>query len=352
MYSVEYLPRLNQLSIEIENVTSETITGLKLEEGRFISISIKGLDEIRITCPILIKASSPTSIKFQKSKLLISLKVEPEANSEVGDVATNGSDMWSCGWLNKHTSKAGSKNEFQFRCSKCQNQLIDSLDFIFKDMPGDYWYELMDFWHCHKPANNQPTDKDYGILKPKNDKTIVIGSCYLLQTVNSCLELIEESSEAFYACKSCHQIIGDKFQDVIRLLKWKLSLTYTKNNQTLVSTYDPLLYAVNLFNTKIQSSALRKFAIESNRQKLCLWILNTDIDVTINGQILFKCMKVWWYSVHDNDTIDSSYEQTEIPYKEVVDQLLMALQNNTINSNVQIGSIVYQISYIPTSMSK
>lgn len=352
MYSVEYLPRLNQLSIEIEDVVSNAITGVRLEEERLILISVEGHDPIKVESPIAFTSATPTSIKVQKSKLLISLKVDPQLDSGLANDTENGPDKWSCGWLNKHTSKMGSKNKFQFRCSNCQNQLIDSFSFVFKDMPGDYWYELMDFWHCHKPENNQPSDKDYGILKPKDDKTIIIGSFYLLQTVNLSLQLVEESEEAIYICKICHQVIGDRFQNVIRLLKWKLNLTYGKESQASISTYDPLLYAVNLFITKIQSLALRKFVIDINEKRVFLWILNIDIDVTIDGRILPKCLKVLWFFNKDDEKIGNDYEKTEILYKEVADNLLAALQNNTINSTVEIGSINYLVSYIPTLMTR
>ncbi|KAI5958179.1 hypothetical protein KGF57_002534 [Candida theae] len=356
MYSVEYLPRLNQLSIEIVGNKLDAVTGIKVEEGKDISISIKSLDDpVKVRCPIVITTATPTSIKLQGTKLLICLKVDPQAAWQITSQAAgeeSGPDKWSCGWLNKRTSKTGSKNEFQFTCSKCQSPLVDSLRHVFKDMPGDYWYELMDFWHCHKPDNNQPTDKDYGILTPKDDKTIVIGSFYLLETVNSSLQLIKENGVALYACKTCRQPIGDEFQSVIRLFKWKLNLVYIKDNQRLVSTYDPLLYAVNLFNTKMQSSAVRKFAIKVNQETLCCWIINTDIDVTIEGRILPKCLKIWWYSVAQGDKIDSSYEQTEILYQEVVDILLETLLNNTINSIVGISTINYQVSYIPSLLFK
>lgn len=90
----------------------------------------------------------------------------------------------------------------------------------------------------------------------------------MLQTVNLSLQLVEKSEEAIYICKICHQVIGDRFQNVIRLLKWKLNLAYGKESQTSISTYDPLLYAVNLFITKIQSLALRKFIIDVNEKRV------------------------------------------------------------------------------------
>ncbi|KAI5969459.1 hypothetical protein CANMA_001527 [Candida margitis] len=350
MYSVEYLPRLNQLSVEIEDAAFDAITGVGLEEeGRIITIAVKGQDPIKVKCPLAIERVSPLSLKVQNDRLLISLKTHSQMDMKVANDSCDGPDKWSCGWLNQRTSKTGSKNEFQFRCSNCQNQLIDSLEFIFKDMPGDYWYELMDFWHCHKPENKQPTDKNYGVLKPKDDKTIVIGSFYLLQIVNQSLKLKGDGDEAFYFCENCHQPVGDKFQNVIRLFKWKLSLTYTTGNGEAISTYDPLLYAVNLFVTKIQSSAVRKFVVDvEGEDNVYLWILNTDVDVTVNGRILPKCLKVWWFSGKITANAVNSYEHTEIPYKEVMDKLLAALRDNTINSSINVGSINYQVSYIPT----
>lgn len=348
-YLVEYLPRLNRLSIEIVDGAFHAVTGAKLEGDQFITISIRAKDLIKIRCPLAVKSATPTSVKTLGSNLQISLEVDPQIDTELANNVGDGPDKWSCGWLKSHTSKLGSKNEFQFRCSNCQLELIDSLDFIFKDMPGDYWYELMEFWHCHKPENNQPTDKDYGILKPKNNNTIIIGSFYLLQTINKSLQLLEsDGDEALYVCKACRQVIGDKFQNVIRLLKWKLDLKFTAGSGTLISIYNPLLYAVNLFTTKMQSLAIRKFAIEVDAKSVYLWILNTDVDVTIDGRDFRKCLKVLWFSIAKGGESYGGYEQMEIPYKEVRDKLSLALQENTIHSNVEIGSIKYLISYLPT----
>lgn len=54
----------------------------------------------------------------------------------------------------------------------------------------------------------------------------------------------------------------------------------------------------------------------------------------------------------NDENVGNGYEKTEILYKEVADNLLAALQNNTINSTVEIGSIKYQVSYIPTLMTR
>lgn len=74
--------------------------------------------------------------------------------------------------------------------------------------------------------------------------------------------------------------------------------------------------------------------------------------MTIDGRILPKCLKVLWFFNKNDENVGNGYEKTEILYKEVADNLLAALQNNTINSTVEIGSIKYQVSYIPTLMTR
>ncbi|KAK9460195.1 ubiquitin-conjugating enzyme E2-binding protein [Lipomyces oligophaga] len=67
-------------------------------------------------------------------------------------------------------------------CRTCQNHILRK-EVKFLDMPSENWYELMDYWHCHKPDDpcghhaNQPLSRD--ILKPKKEICLV-GLLYIL----------------------------------------------------------------------------------------------------------------------------------------------------------------------------
>ncbi|KAK6464023.1 HECT-like ubiquitin-conjugating enzyme-binding-domain-containing protein [Scheffersomyces coipomensis] len=126
------------------------------------------------------------------------------------------SQRWSCKDLKVKTPKSevGNYNEFTFNCSTCEYVIIDSKDFKFLDMPSEFWYELMDYWHCHKPDNHDHHEKNYnGSLKPPNDKTIVIGSNYLLVKFTDTIDSIESKKVQVHCQQHFILFLGISYWD-------------------------------------------------------------------------------------------------------------------------------------------
>ncbi|KAI5966416.1 uncharacterized protein KGF55_000725 [Candida pseudojiufengensis] len=340
-YIAEYLPRLGHLSIEITSISQENLSTIEVQGNENIILVLNHSPSIKIKSPIPVTHISLIGVKSEETKLKLTLKVHADQNPGSSEEVE---PKWSCKWLRTHTTKHHSSNVFKFICSNCSYEIINSLSYQFKDMPNEFWYEMMDYWHCHKPEDNHPTDKDYGILVPKDSKDIFIGSYYLLL----CKSDNVIAKDKLYHCKGCNNVVGEKYQNVIKLLKWKIDLEYTNEDQKVISKYDPTLFVADFFNTQLRSSASRRFKIKSNKKWIYLWIMNTGIDVTLNDQILNNCLKILYTEII-NSKDEGKYEEIESQYEEVRESFLKTLQQNTIPSKTLIGSLEYSISFIPTS---
>jgi ubiquitin-protein ligase E3 D len=46
----------------------------------------------------------------------------------------------------------------RLRCRVCNTELLtNGTPMDFKDLPSEHWAEMMDFWHCHRPHDPEPS---------------------------------------------------------------------------------------------------------------------------------------------------------------------------------------------------
>lgn len=46
-----------------------------------------------------------------------------------------------------------SDSDFSIECLNCKQKIISKDNCqVLNDMPSEFWFELMDYWHCHKPG--------------------------------------------------------------------------------------------------------------------------------------------------------------------------------------------------------
>ncbi|EMG50707.1 hypothetical protein G210_1548 [Candida maltosa Xu316] len=186
MYFTEYLPRLNSISVIIDvpgNFVLTDILKLGLVSPQTVNIQIKNEDSpISISLPIPISKLDIVGIKVANNTLAFSIKLM-DIKHETIPFTNQSIDQWSCKDLDR-TPQINHRHEFKFVCQNCSSLLIDSLNYNFKDSPSELWYEMMDFWHCHKPENHEEHKKNYkGDLKPDNN-TVIVGGYYLLERHN------------------------------------------------------------------------------------------------------------------------------------------------------------------------
>ncbi|KAH7413124.1 ubiquitin-conjugating enzyme E2-binding protein [Cadophora sp. MPI-SDFR-AT-0126] len=138
----------------------------------------------------------------------------------------------------------------EFACRNCAAIILKKGTIkVWKDLPSENWAEMMEFWHCHKPAvpaeeangsnwrghvhhYQTASSKGYGASSRfiASKSVGLIDLTTFLLTSNDCtnIEAVPSpiSDPASILCKSCHRNIGreDPQSDGIRLFKWSLTL--------------------------------------------------------------------------------------------------------------------------------
>lgn len=350
MYLAEYLPRLETISIKTDfHGSIKAITGIRIsnpsdllsKETSDLIINHTNNNEVSpiiVNLPILINDINETKIKnCHIESNVLSLDISYHNTVDIGQSFMNLLDttsipQWSIKDLIKKTPQnLQHQNEFKFICRYCDHEILNSSSFDkFLDMPSELWYEMMEFWHCHKPNDSsiENSTKSYeGELKPRLNE-VVIGNSYLLvNKENDDLKIspIDNNvNNVKVNCNICKREIGDRVADgsSLKVYKWNLKLSYHGGDTVdTVETYQLYLYIYYFILEKINSTAIRKFKIvnEGSRigdeieQTLLLWIINLDINITTNETALKNCLKIL-YKIIDYDADDKLFDDENLEY--------------------------------------
>lgn len=296
MYLSEYLPRLGQVSFYIDTPDSVgKITELKFTEN---TLYLKNSQDHILRMPDLVTSSgSPNTVSLDHQLVIksivhdeLQLVIRLNATKPViSNSAANfmnfasGTQLWSVRDLLEKTPKTSNRaNAFEFVCANCNSKVLDSTEYKFGEMPLEFWQELMDFWHCHKPheEHHNYNDKNYnGKLTPKTGY-VYIGSSYLLLKA------------AVSTCKKCSFYLGDVdvALETTKLQKWNLKLTYANN----IESFPPYLFVYHSVMDKINSAGLRKFTVTQKDLELGLriWISAVGLNICLDGECHSDTLKV------------------------------------------------------------
>lgn len=367
MYLAEEFSNLNSISISIENdqiTPSCAIKLIRTKSRGSIQVLINEYME-DVTLPIDLKEGNEIRIKNLsrgQNSLTFSIhtingtqKVDESTMLFMDGIYNSGTQRWSCKDLQQKTPKRGNKNDFKFCCIKCLSPIVDSSNIsMFYDMPSEFWSEMMEFWHCHKPdIHKNEFSKNYnGNLKPKGNDAI-IGSYYVL--VNSSTGNVKDGQ---VVCGQCNHVLGSLMENTQRLLKWNLKLSADEK----VDTYPPSLHLYNLLMNEVNLSATRKFIVSSKHndeiRNFYVWVMNIGINASFGNTIINRGIKVAYNSDPFASGIDvQNVETIDVP-PEVYDDFLTKITNNnsvlpsknryTILSSKD-SEIKYYISYIGCS---
>lgn len=325
MYIAEYLPRLGNVSIRLrfkESVKDIIKLSITCNDGitNYLVVSTK-LDTFTVKLPVKTPANDLKVTAVNLLLGLLSITVALPTKQRPDTLISEGSFMnlvdsslqkWSIKDLLRKTPKNNDNvNVFSLACKACDSLIIDSTTVNkFIDMPSELWYEMMDFWHCHKPHdhhNHSHDEKNYnGNLKPGvND--VFIGSSYLL--VNRQRGWNVNGQGSAVVCTNCSEKIGEVVEeDTWKLFKWNLKLKYGENTEIY-----PLYLVVYYFILeKINSTATRKFTISHDNDNLIIWVVNTGLSVTTETSELENCLKVLYYQSLESIIDDDNAEYLEV----------------------------------------
>lgn len=121
----------------------DTSAGLS-PDGRSLSITHGGAKVgVRLPCKVLESPALRLPFAVGVKELSLRLQVARDAtqNSE-GDEDV----PWSASRLT---------SDSRIACRVCNQSFLGVSGPIWKDLPSENWAEMMDFWHCHKPNNEE-----------------------------------------------------------------------------------------------------------------------------------------------------------------------------------------------------
>lgn len=358
MYFSEYLPRLSSISIKLNYTeTAQDLRGITIRDGKLVVTSISNTYYINI--PIQIAAPDDikiTSINASNGTLSLGLKIsktEDPQNTSFMDLIDSSLQKWSVKDLLQKTPRNSSNaNVFTFRCYNCDKDIVDSSNYNkFLDMPSELWYEMMDFWHCHKPHNHTDTKKDYnGGLKP-NSKEAIIGSSYLLILGSQAVKI----SGDIVSCENCGFHLGENTDSALKLYKWNLKLHFRSTSEIFPS----FLYLYYTILEKINSLATRKFYIKKKGSKkgIFVWVINIGLNIATENYTLLNSLKLLYDTQYEPlaGKIEDDNTEELVVSAELFDDALNRLnsinadlpENNRLAQMKEDGNLrTYRISFL------
>lgn len=316
MYIAEYLPRLNSISVKVDFPDDvSTIKGIGVTDG---DLHISGNDVVvcRLPLPVL-KEIKLTGISKKDNVLVVTVQTPPQPAKENSfmDLVDSSVHLWSVADLLAKTPQTNNVNQFKFTCG-CGTTLVDSTTSSFRDMPLELWYEMMDFWHCHKPhSHDHPDEKNYNELRPKHGE-VILGLSYMM--VGDLLT-IRKNGETL-ACAKCSKEVGSVVNGTNRIHKWQVHLEYDQRRES----YAPYLHVHQLMCEKINSAAARKFVVTSGDKRVFIWVVSVGLAVATASKTLTNCMKV----VYGDSDADDVSETLDVPASVFADLMAALTSSN------------------------
>lgn len=273
MYLAEHLPRLGQISIKLDfPETAKSISGIGIRQSNLV---IQASSTYTTPLPIhdasVLEKAKIEGANFGTEVAAVNLAVGTSGDiSDASFMSLSKSDnqRWSVKDLVRKTPQnKDNVNEFCFCCAGCGAEIINSKQKKFLDMPSEFWYEMMDFWHCHKPHehHHNENDKNFnGKLVPAAGN-VHIGSSYLL------------TADGPSKCPNCGCTLGVDENQAVRIYKWKLELKYGG----VTETYPPYAFVFYSLLDKVNSSAVRKVSIKSGKSTYNIWVSNLGLNVSV-----------------------------------------------------------------------
>lgn len=121
----------------------DTSAGLSAD-GRSLSITHGGSKVgVRLPCKVLESPALRLPFAVGTKEFSLRLQVARDASQNVqGDEDV----PWSASHLT---------SDSRITCLVCNQSFLGVSSPIWKDLPSENWAEMMDFWHCHKPNNEE-----------------------------------------------------------------------------------------------------------------------------------------------------------------------------------------------------
>lgn len=237
---------------------------------------------------------------------------------------------------------------FRILCLTCRTDIINEQNcFKINEMPSEFWMELMDYWHCHKPHDVSKENEysvRYNSLKPLTGE-ILLGSAFFLAQQDTFAGRVK-TENGFLQCAKCSASLGEETQDhLFKIYKWQVLLRKSNKEEDIFPPEQDVVFT--LLNL-IKGYSTRYVLLESETSKLFVWLFAIGIDVTLpDNRVLTNCIKVLYCDeISEKETRGSNIEQVKVkpvPMRHFV-QMLEQIHESLPSSVKQFDS--WRVSYI------
>lgn len=290
-FLVEHLPRIGATSVVLEGVcrpkfslcAGQTLE-VKDEAGRLVRISLP--TEIVTEEPLRIDEKGPNWYSLRLKSRPQNLAAYQTASKARNIIMSLPEGKWS----KKELLGCGS---FSVRCLGCQFDIIDERNCNkLNELPSEFWQELMDYWHCHKP--HQPSQEiwysaRYNSLQPAVGEVVIGGSFFLAQPDTFAGRT--KAADGLVQCARCSATIGDETKDKLyKIRKWQVFLSTGEHEKDLFPPEQDVVFT--LLNL-LKGYSTRYVLLSSKESQLVIWIFAIGLDVTLsNHKVLKNCIKI------------------------------------------------------------
>ncbi|AET39924.1 putative polyadenylation protein Ecym_5147 [Eremothecium cymbalariae DBVPG len=311
-FFAEHLPRIGIVLIVVVDITGElVIQGI---QSKILKLK-DSIDTVSIILPCEVEFGTDTNITYQNGQATIraherkvNLKSHLDRTSNFM-VAFSSNFKWS---------KLDLQEPFKFLCYCCNSTLLSRSDCKkIRDMPTEFWTELMDYWHCHKPDDNSKESKNYrdkyNILVPSIAE-LLVGDSFLILNRDWLSERFLITPEG-PTCQKCSTLLGElPNEKVIKLYKWNLILIKSNGIKERYGMEQSVIASLmNLIN----SNASRVIILScGNNSKTVLWVFSIGLNVTLSDNTEIKQGLKFLYTT-DLDILSSG----KVPSRQTVDTL-------------------------------
>ena len=349
-YLIEQLPMVGCLSIILEtdnaiaiDFVGQTELTIKItNDGEFIKIPYPEKIEVLNKEINLIKGTDGEYYMRLKYKV----------------VSDNGSSAKTLDMLVDESEWIWTKKEleltqvYEFRCNHCSNCVFSNKTNCTKlnSMPSEFWMELMDYWHCHKPnvkdmGGDEAYATKYNSLQPNKYEVLVGSSSF--QSIPDTFEGTITIQEKNVHCKQCDAVIGEYTNEKLcTIFKWCLQNQFGEKYPSAQHVLSSILNSIN-------STSTRYILLKTGKSKhIFLWVFSVGINIsTSNNFIITNSMKIL-YKNNVDDSVTSTRNVEEILVtEETYDSFKELLISMNEKLPVKIRTMKdWDVAYIPTKI--
>ncbi|SJM88323.1 uncharacterized protein ZBIST_4512 [Zygosaccharomyces bailii] len=304
-FLVEYLPRIGTTSIVLEGFKKVVLEHIG-------SNKVVLRDEKQQSYEIVLPHShkellSQTLTKINDEEYLLTLKEEKEKPTRpLNDIMSLPQSKWT-------KRQLIDSDCFNLCCLQCGKEIINGQNCTkINEMPSEFWTELMDYWHCHKPTT--VTSEFYSLqknsLRPCLNE-ILIGESFFQALEDTLFSRVTVKGGSVL-CAECGERLGIPVNDhMYRLHKWKLKLIREGFSD---ETFPPAQEIVSVLLNCTRANSTRYMLLKSEEKQLFIWLFSIGSEVTLgNNRILKGCLKIFYTTdIHLKVGIKTNIEEEEV----------------------------------------